>query len=1300
MKKSKHNFQSSKSGTTWQLSLLFVLVFLTAQLGWSQTLGSFPAMNSGFEGMAIANIPNTAGTVVTGVQVADFNSNQTSNVPNVISSARTGSRALAFPIMTGTTITRVLQTATAAGNAVTSASNYTMQFYYRTGAVAPTSLTVGVSTDGSPTTSGNYVATTLAISNAVWTKKVISGITSWVRASGAAPTVYGMGLFRKTATSTTAAFDIDDYVIYQGAEDTTAPDAATTAIASSVGTTTQTISWTAPVAGVDNGGYMVVRGTVDPSTAPLVNGIYATTGTVAAGQTVVYIGTNPTFTDTGLSPSTNYFYRIYTVDKAYNYSTALTTSSATTAALSLAVEPTTQASNILFSNVTATSFDVSWTAGNGTSSIVVIKPVAVDGNPADSTTYTANTVFGSGSQLGSGNYVVFSGAGTSVSVTGLTKFTNYSVNVYSFNGTAGTENYLTASPGTAPQQTSRATISSANNAGTNAGASWVTPSSWTGGVLPTADDNVVIVTGDKIGVLSGQSCYNLTIQSGAKLYNNAIMPNQSGVAFLTVFGQSIVCDGVFNDKTGPTNTETTDGGLAITFNGNLTISGLGTLRPLRIRPNGTTTNASLIIDSNMELIFNSSTGLSGSGLFTENSTSNNITVTINSGKVLTFGPNSHFCTNATLTSNGKANTTININGTVNLPSTLNLRIETGKTCTLNVNGTLNVGNLNATSSSDTPGGAAPIINIGSAGAINVSGIADFSSTSLSGVVNGTGTFALNSGGTISIANASGLEPVAGSIRTTSRTFNTAANYSYVGTAAQVVGSDLPTTIGNLTLNNPAGLSLSNNLVTNTTTITAGTLSVPASNLTVTDVLTNNGTLTLGNTANLIQTNNVANTGSGTTTINRTSNALFRNDFKLWSSPVNGAQTLQGFSPQTLATRFNTYNSATNTYNAVAATSTFAAGTGYLIRMPDVLVPLDNDYDAITTTHAFPAVFTGTPNNGTVTVTVTNDTYNAVGNPYPSTISANAFITANSLVEALYFWRKKNSPSVVTSSYATYTTAGGVANSGDPAAIVPNGSIPVGQGFIAKSVGTTLVFNNAMRNTNSGTSLRTKQIERNRVWLNLSKDAAPVNQMMVAYMTGATAGVDAAIDGKPFNEAAVKTALNSLVNNEEYVIQGKGLPFDNSDVVALAFKAENAGNFTIAIDHVDGLFSSNQDVYLVDALNGAETNLAATPYNFEAEAGANNARFSLKFQKTLKVAGVSFDDSSVSVSKTNGILTVNSKLVPISNIKVYDLQGRLIAEKKDVKSNTAPVSLLKASSQVLIVKITGENKAVVTKKVLN
>ena len=63
-------------------------------------------------------------------------------------------------------------------------------------------------------------------------------------------------------------------------------------------------------------------------------------------------------------------------------------------------------------------------------------------------------------------------------------------------------------------------------------------------------------------------------------------------------------------------------------------------------------------------------------------------------------------------------------------------------------------------------------------------------------------------------------------------------------------------------------------------------------------------------------------------------------------------------------------------------------------------------------------------------------------------------------------------------------------------------------------------------------------------------------MMVAYLKGATSGIDPALDGKFFNDSPI--ALNSFINNEEFVIQAKGLPFEDTDIIPLTFKTNTVG----------------------------------------------------------------------------------------------------------------------------------------------
>jgi hypothetical protein len=505
-------------------------------------------------------------------------------------------------------------------------------------------------------------------------------------------------------------------------------------------------------------------------------------------------------------------------------------------------------------------------------------------------------------------------------------------------------------------------------------------------------------------------------------------------------------------------------------------------------------------------------------------------------------------------------------------------------------------------------------------------------------------------------------------------------------------------------------SVAANIAAKTLTVNnSAVVTIPSgNNVTVTDAVTVTApaTFTLSNNANLIQVNNGAN--SGAITVNRNSSSLLRLDYTLWSSPVS-SQNLAAFSPLTSQSpsRFYTFDTGFGTngqYNEITSptTTSFVAGAGYLIRMP-------NDASAGTPT-AYPGVFTGIPNNGDVPVTLIDGglaglRYNLVGNPYPSPIKMSNFVfdnTAN-IQSTLYFWRKTNN---LGTAYCTWvagplvTDPGTFVENGNLQTFDPLGVIQTGQGFFveAKSGASSLTFKNTQRlANNAGQFFKTNRVTSSgKIWINATNLAGNFSQMAITYFPEATLGIDP-FDGKYFNDS--KMALSSNINNEEYTIQGRPA-FNVSDEVALIFKTDEAGNYTIAIDHVNGLFSNGQDIYLIDSKTGTETNLKTGAYNFTAEAGVDYTRFSLKYQKTLKVDDAIFNENTVTVYAKNGSLYVNAGEIAINNIQVYDVQGRLLAERRNVKSSTATLDNLKANNQVLLVKISGVNNEEVTKKVLN
>jgi trimeric autotransporter adhesin len=479
----------------------------------------------------------------------------------------------------------------------------------------------------------------------------------------------------------------------------------------------------------------------------------------------------------------------------------------------------------------------------------------------------------------------------------------------------------------------------------------------------------------------------------------------------------------------------------------------------------------------------------------------------------------------------------------------------------------------------------------------------------------------------------------------------------------------------------------------TLTLNTGSFTINSgTNITVQDELINNLTASefvVENNANLVQVNHVNNTG--TITVKRDSASLMRLDYTLWSSPVAGQQ-LFSFSPLTVVSRFYTYNPTSNFYNTVSDphSTSFAAGTSYLIRVP-------NNHPQ--TPLIWNGTFIGTPNNGTIGVPVTSNKFNAIGNPYPSAIDADTFLIANDISGALYFWRKTNGAQ--TSGYATYTLAGGAgtgSHTGGPFALIPNGTIQVGQGFITKANSTTLSFTNAMKVTNNGNQFLKSTQEKSRIWLNLANTDGIFNQTMVAYMPNATQGIDTGIDGHYINDS--QTALTSLIYMEEFTIQGRSLPFDDSDVVALGFKSELAGNYTIAIDHVDGLFTGNQTIYLKDHLTNTTHNLKTGSYDFSSTAGIFNSRFELVYKNQLNLKDEDFNANSVIVYKNRGAVHINAGSTIIDNVKILDIRGRLLIEKCNINAAETVIESTNLDDQLVLVQITSDSQFKVFKKVVN
>jgi pectin methylesterase-like acyl-CoA thioesterase len=309
----------------------------TAPVSQKQLIGIWPAMEGGFENQPAGTVSTATPTGAANLSPTVWTSNSTASIINN-GTARTGSNY--FTYTSTSTSTKNCFSPTVTAPLFVSGTKYIVQYYYR--AVAPAAGN-GVSgllaaTDNRGTV--NFVTTYNTIpwttTNGAWAKAAQSYS---LNNSFTPSTVFAGFRFNGGGTAIAQPFDVDDFVVYPAdnqaspAADVTEPGAVTASAATGKYGSVN-LTWTAPATGVDGGGYIVIRSSSASQPALNPNGIYSLGNVVGAG-TVVYIGANTGFTDDGhvaaLVAGATYYYHIYTVDKAFNYSPAATASAGITA---------------------------------------------------------------------------------------------------------------------------------------------------------------------------------------------------------------------------------------------------------------------------------------------------------------------------------------------------------------------------------------------------------------------------------------------------------------------------------------------------------------------------------------------------------------------------------------------------------------------------------------------------------------------------------------------------------------------------------------------------------------------------------------------------------------------------------------------------------------------------------------------------------------------------------------------------------------------------------------------------------
>ena len=161
------------------------------------------------------------------------------------------------------------------------------------------------------------------------------------------------------------------------------------------------------------------------------------TGTSLGGgdNFVVYKGTGTGVYVYNLAPNTIYDAYVYEYNTCTIFSTVYYYNTNTSSAYgfnTLAAPATTCGGVSSVSSIASASATVNFTAGNGNGRFATIGLASGSAsNPTNGYSYTANTVYGSGSVLGAA-YVIYNNSGISTPVTGLAGATTYKVNSYEY----------------------------------------------------------------------------------------------------------------------------------------------------------------------------------------------------------------------------------------------------------------------------------------------------------------------------------------------------------------------------------------------------------------------------------------------------------------------------------------------------------------------------------------------------------------------------------------------------------------------------------------------------------------------------------------------------------------------------------------------------------------------------------------------------------------------------------------------------------------------------------------------------
>jgi len=395
-------------------------------------------------------------------------------------------------------------------------------------------------------------------------------------------------------------------------------------------------------------------------------------------------------------------------------------------------------------------------------------------------------------------------------------------------------------------------------------------------------------------------------------------------------------------------------------------------------------------------------------------------------------------------------------------------------------------------------------------------------------------------------------------------------------------------------------------------------------------------------------------------------------------------------------------------------------------------------------------FRGKPNNGTMAISVLNNQFTLVGNPYPSALDAAAYIhdTQNAAVinGTLYYWEQD--PSInshyineYNGGYATYTinAAGTVETfisavfntyNGDGSINISNtgaGSktarryIPIGQGFMVEGTANGVVraknshrfytketaansefFRNSdteQKGNKNKNDFSKTPVEYKRFRLNIDFNNTYTRQLVQTFHHTATDGFDYGLESK-INAGDILTSDAFWpIDDDAYLAEA--LAFNEEIKIPLVIKLAADSPVRIRITDIQN-FENGKPIYIHDIEKDTFINLKTQDFEINLETGNYSNRFEITFNNiVLSNTEETFKNLKIfQNNKAAQLKLLNKNNLEIESFNLYDVSGKLVMSEHIYSSKRKYTFSTKSlSAGIYIVKIELHDHNVFSKKIV-